>query len=316
MQDIIAAAYKQGAESVRNFDNQTDHGKNDALIMEDNEMKRIKERVETSTGTKWATGNTRREVEQRKREIIEDDLSQSSQSIPCFKSYAESFIALYKQRKVSENTMVGYNSYLKKHLYPVFGKVRLNEVRVNDIQAFMNSEADKGYARASINKIMQLFTQIMDSAVEDGLIAWNPCKSKKLFNPSEKIVEVKPYEPHVFRQIQALLPTIQKENDRLYLALSMYTGMRQGELIALRWEDIDLEGGFIRINSAASFGGRNIAKGKGPKSESGKRPIPILKQLREALGNISGKTGLISVAICFILLPHLGHTPLFICDTF
>lgn len=279
--------------SGEHLDNQTDHGMNDALIAEVDEMKRIKERVETSDGIKWATGTTRQEVEQRKREIIEEDLSKQSKKIPDFKSYATGYIALFKQRKVSENTMVGYSGYLKKHLFPAFGNIQLNMITVNAIQSFMNEEADKGYARASISKIMQLFTQVMDSAVEDGFIPWNPCKSKKLFNPSDKVEEIKPYEPHIFRQIEALLPTIEKENDRLYLALSMYTGMRQGELIALRWEDIDMSEGFIRINSAASFGGRNKPKGKAPKTDSGRRPIPILKQLKEALGNIDGKSGLI-----------------------
>ena len=113
------------------------------------------------------------------------------------------------------------------------------------------------------------------------------------YNPSEKIKKVLPYEPNTFRKIEALLPSLNKENDRLYLALSMYTGMRQGEIIALRWEDIDMDKGFIRINCAASFGGRNKPKQKDPKTDNGKRAIPILDQLRVALGDCSGKSGYI-----------------------
>ena len=69
--------------------------------------------------------------------------------------------------------------------------------------------------------------------------------------------------------------------------------MRQGEIIALRWEDIDMDEGFIHVNTGASFGGKNKPKEKQPKTEGGKRPIPILHQLKTALGDISGKSGYI-----------------------
>ena len=54
-----------------------------------------------------------------------------------------------------------------------------------------------------------------------------------------------------------------------------------------------MDEGFIHVNTAASFGGKNKPKEKQPKTEGGKRPIPILHQLKTALGDISGKSGYI-----------------------
>ena len=153
-------------------------------------MKRIKERIETSAGVQWVTGYSRKEIEQKKRAIIEEDIRRSLQmqvkAAPLFQAYAEAYMTRYKLRKIGANTMVGYRSYLTNHLYPNFGDLPIDSITVDRIQDFMLLEADNGSAKASINRIMQLLTQIMDSAVEDELIIKNPCKSKRLYNPSEK----------------------------------------------------------------------------------------------------------------------------------
>ena len=166
-------------------------------------MKRIKEKIELSTGVRWVTGNSKKEVEQRKRALIEADLMQTLQpqvsTAPLFKAYAEAYITRYKLRKIGANTMVGYRSYLTNHLYPNFGDLPIDCITVDRVQDFMLLEADNGSAKASINRIMQLLTQIMDSAVEDELIIKNPCKSKRLYNPSEKQQKVLPYSPGVYK---------------------------------------------------------------------------------------------------------------------
>lgn len=90
-------------------------------------------------------------------------------------------------------------------------------------------------------------TQIMDSAVEDELIIKNPCKSKRLYNPSEKQQKVLPYSPGIYKQMERLLPLLPTDTDKLYLGLSMYAGLRQGEIVALRWEDVDFDLGFIHV---------------------------------------------------------------------
>ena len=227
-------------------------------------MKRIKERIETSTGVQWVTGYSRKEVEQKKRAIIEEDIRRSLQmqvkTAPLFQAYAEAYMTRYKLRKIGANTMVGYRSYLTNHLYPNFGDLPIDSITVDRVQDFMLLEADNGSAKASINRIMQLLTQIMDSAVEDELILKNPCKSKRLYNPSEKQQKVLPYSPGVYKQMERLLPLLPTDTDKLYLGLSMYAGLRQGEIVALRWEDVDFDLGFIRVRRAIQYAAKNVAR--------------------------------------------------------
>lgn len=250
-------------------------------------MKRIKERIETSTGVQWVTGYSRKEVEQKKRAIIEEDVLRSLQmqvkTAPLFQAYAEAYMTRYKLRKIGANTMVGYRSYLTNHFYPNFGDLPIDSITVDRVQDFMLLEADNGSAKASINRIMQLLTQIMDSAVEDELILKNPCKSKRLYNPSEKQCKVLPYSPGVYKQMERLLPLLPTDTDKLYLGLSMYAGLRLGEIVALRWEDVDFDLGFIRVRRAIQYAAKNVGTIKPPKTDNGVRDIPMMGQLRAIL---------------------------------
>lgn len=260
-------------------------------------MKRIKEKIETSTGVRWVTGTSKKEVEQRKRAIIEADLLQTLQpqvsTAPLFKAYAEAYMTRYKLRKIGANTMVGYRSYLTNHLYPAFGDLPIDNITVDRVQDFMLLEADNGSAKASINRIMQLLTQIMDSAVEDELIIKNPCKSKRLYNPSEKQQKVLPYSPGVYKQMERLLPLLPTDTDKLYLGLSMYAGLRQGEIVALRWEDVDFDLGFIHVRRAIQYAAKNVGTIKPPKTDNGVRDIPMMGQLRAILEALRKDEGFI-----------------------
>ena len=153
---------------------------------------------------------------------------------PLFQAYAEAYMTRYKLRKIGANTMVGYRSYLTNHLYPNFGDLPIDSITVDRVQDFMLLEADNGKAKASINRIMQLLTQIMDSAVEDELILKNPCKSKRLYNPSEKQCKVLPYSPGTYKQMERLLPLLPTDTDKLYLGLSMYAPSSSGWKSAIR----------------------------------------------------------------------------------
>lgn len=249
--------------------------------------KRIRERIDTSGGIRWVTGASRKEIEERKREIIEANyrkfISESSMDIPLFQPYAEGYIIRYKQRKIAANTLVGYNGYLNNHLIPAFGKFQLDRITVNSVQDFMLHEADKGCAKATIDKMMQLLSQIMDSAVEDEFILRNPCKSKRLYNPSAKQKKVKAYPPGLYKRIEGLLTLVSHENDRLYLGLCLYTGLRQGEIVALRWEDVDFPAGFIHVQHTIQYAGKNVGTLKTPKTENGFRDVPIMQQLKTLL---------------------------------
>ena len=89
------------------------------------------------------------------------------------------------------------------------------------------------------------------------------------------------------------MPLLPTETDRLYLGLSMYTGLRQGEIIALRWEDIDFDLGFIHVRHAIQYAAKNVGTIKSPKTDNGTRDIPMMGQLRAILEALKKDEGFI-----------------------
>ena len=102
-----------------------------------------------------------------------------------------------------------------------------------------------------------------------------------------------PYAPSVYKQMERLLPLLPTETDRLYLGLSMYAGLRQGEIIALRWEDIDFDMGFIHVRHAIQYAAKNVGTIKAPKTDNGVRDIPMMNQLQIILKSLKKGQGFI-----------------------
>lgn len=129
--------------------------------------------------------------------------------------------------------------------------------------------------------MLNLLKQIFDSAVEDGIIKSNPARSSKLKNPGRRSKARQALERDVLAEITSKMPLLE-ENDRRFLALAMYTGMRKGEIIGLRWEDINLAKNTIHVCRSA-----NVNKGPAilgdTKTDAGERDIPIAPDLMNNL---------------------------------
>lgn len=123
--------------------------------------------------------------------------------------------------------------------------------------------------------------EIFADAMEDGHIQKNPTDSRKLTIPSIKKTERMALEAEqvldVIRQIQELDGT-----EKRLMALLLLTGMRRGEVLGLKWEDIDAGGGLIHIVRNVTYPYNQPTIGT-PKSAKGIRTIPLDKQLWQML---------------------------------
>ena len=199
-----------------------------------------------------------------------------------FSEYAIEFIRLYKANgSIQRNTLVGYNCYLKKHLIPFFGDIDISRISVRNVQEYINSKSQT-LAAKTIREHVDLLSQIFDSAIEDDLMTKNPCMSKRLKIVGKRSVLVEAYTDNEYKDLESLLDYL-NGTERLCLALSLYTGMRQGELFALDWQDIDLENDMIYITASVEWPSANRGVLKEPKTENGIREIPIIPQLHEIL---------------------------------
>lgn len=209
-------------------------------------------------------------------------------NVPTFKAYAEKWMKTYKEAILKPTTLKGYRSNLKTHLYPTFGKKPLNEITTDDVQKFLNERED--LAKNTVHTMFVLFSEIMDSAFEDRLIPANPAKSKRLTIVSTKQATRNALSPVQLQQIIAdISGKLTDDTERRMMALMLFTGMRRGEVLGLKWEDIDFDNKLIRVRRAVSYP-TNQPLVSTPKTRSGNRVIPLDDQLT-ALLEPKGTTG-------------------------
>ena len=212
-------------------------------------------------------------------------------AIMTFRAYAEEWLTTYKAGHIKATTLGGYQTILEYHLYPVFGETDISTITTKSIQKMLNGKSDK--SRKTLQDIMILFRAILESARKDGLIAVNPADDNRITIPSTKKATREALAVHEIKDIISSLALLPDEDDRRYQALLIFTGMRRGEVLGLKWEDVDFSNGVIHVQRNVTFPrGKNTPLVGTTKTESGVRDIPILPMLLDYLEPI-GTTGYI-----------------------
>jgi integrase len=179
------------------------------------------------------------------------------------------------------STVRGYRDSLRKHVLPELGGRRLCEVRRADVQALVERLNGRGLSPSSTRNAVNAFRVICRRALLQQEIAVDPCAGLALPAVRGRRTPTVSQE-EVARRIVAL-----PENDRALWACAFYCGPRLGELRALRWADVDLERGVIRIER----GWDRVAGPIAPKSRAGCRTVPLPQVVRSHLVRHRLKTG-------------------------
>lgn len=197
-----------------------------------------------------------------------------------FKAYAQTWMETFKKPKLKPKTYQSYVGYLHTHLYPAFGDRFIEEISTQDVQRFMNERVH--LARKSLKSYHDLLAQILDAAVEDKIIEENPAKSKRLSNPSTKEKERDAVPEQQYREIVQNLMKLENGKEKLMLALLLFTGMRRGEVLGLKWDDIDFKEKCIHIRRNVTHPGNPPVIGT-PKTKSGIRDVYFGENLEAIL---------------------------------
>ncbi len=199
------------------------------------------------------------------------------QNTPTLRQYAEQWLATYVAGSLKPKTQEGYHATLKAHVLPAFGHKRLDEVTRVDIKDLIFAKQAAGLSANTIRLIRAPLSRLLTHAMDDGLIAANPCSRVGHYiksNGREK--EPEPFTPE---EGEVFLAAVRKHFPQHYALFLCYlrTGMRPSEALALQWEDIDLRGRFIEVR-------RNISAGHVLTTKTGKgRRVDMSRQLAEAL---------------------------------
>jgi integrase len=168
---------------------------------------------------------------------------------------------------VRESTYNSYGRVVNGQLVPRVGRVKLSKLRPDHIRRLYRDMLDAGLATRTVQYAHTLLKRALTQAVVDGLLPRNVADAVK--PPQLRREEIQPLSPD---QVRALLDAAAESGDRLHTlyTVAVHTGMRPGELLALRWSDVDLEVGTVQINRALSEG-----KFTKPKTARSRRRIKL-----------------------------------------
>jgi integrase len=166
-----------------------------------------------------------------------------------------------------------YEAALRLRVLPELGSCRLSDIRRVDLQDFADRMLAEGMDPSTIKAALAPLRAIYGRAVSRGEVALNPTTGLRL--PAVRSQRDRIADPEeAAALIAALAP-----GDRALWATAFYAGLRRGELQALRWEDVDLAGGTIRVERSWDRSGTYIE----PKTRGGKRRVPVPAVLRDHL---------------------------------
>ena len=167
----------------------------------------------------------------------------------------------------------GYEAALVTRVLPELGGLRFSEVRRVDLQDFADRLCADGLDPSTVRNTLMPLRAIFRRALARGEVGVNPTSGLEL--PAMEGARDRIASPAEAVELLAALP----KGDRAIWATAMYAGLRRGELLALRWEDLDLVAGVIHVERSWDAKEGVV----GPKSRAGRRTVPIPASLRDYL---------------------------------
>jgi integrase len=192
-----------------------------------------------------------------------------------FKDFIIDWFVNIKEKSVPR-TADTYSILIEKYILIHFEDVPLANLNGMHIDNFINrlhtfeydKESKKTYSAATIRKVYNIICSSLDYAVDKGLIVKNVAKGATLPKDEEKEMLVWDKE-----QVNRFLRLIKDERLFTLFYLALMTGMRQGELLGLRWKDIDLENHSLSVKQVLSHNGKEFHTGA--KTKAGNRTITL-----------------------------------------
>jgi integrase len=242
-------------------------------------------RVQRKLGPKRKPGSrqglTRAQAEAELRRHIESTEVPTPSSAPTLSEAGERLIRGLEVQGRKAATLAAYESTLRAQLIPFFGNRAVTRISTEDVEAFVASCRAKGSAPKSIRNYLGTLHAILDFA----RVRPNPVTGAR--KP-----EVDDTDPDIHflteEELEALLRAVPNDHlgptDRTLYLTAALTGLRQGELFALRWRDVDWTASRIRVRRsyARKRAGREAEFGK-PKSKRSSRSVPMHDRVGQAL---------------------------------
>lgn len=241
--------------------------------------------------TYWITANNEQEYSEKVIAKHQELMGFSYPTTPQKTNFAGFATSCWDNviRRLGKKTAEVYTHNLEAHLLPYFGKMSMEDIKPSNVQDFINTKSH--LAKKTVRNIAGVLSCIFNMAVREDIVEKNVVTMCRYNYPHrENRREEAPID--LLKSLSAQIARLPNKRDRIQIALVAFTGMRRGEICALKWSDIDWKNDLIRITEAVGFVD-NQPFFKGTKTDAGTRTIPLLTQLREVLEPLKREIGLV-----------------------
>ena len=178
---------------------------------------------------------------------------------------------------VRPKTLVQYEWIVNNHILPALGKVKLKDLRPEMIQVLYNEKLAGGTGRRTVQLIHAVLHRSLGQALKWGLIGRNPADA--VTRPSVQRTEMKVLDD---QQVRTLLLAAKGTRYEMLMQLAITTGLREGELLGLKWSDLDWRTNRLKIQRQVQRQKEGIVFIE-PKSASGRRMVVLGRATVEKL---------------------------------
>jgi integrase len=169
---------------------------------------------------------------------------------PLFSKVAQDWLA-YKKTKVRITTWKSYDGHVVNHFLDL-NSLKINRITTVTVEKYVTKKQEEGMNILTLRKVLVTLAQILSYAVRHRYLDHNPIreaeKPKDLRKETARAMTLTP------EQIRALLEEVKDQKYKTLLLLAVMTGARQGELLGLKWSDLDLENSQLHVQRTFNHG--------------------------------------------------------------
>jgi len=177
--------------------------------------------------------------------------------------------------KLAATTINSYKN-AKRRADAEFNNIPIKSILPRDVENFLIAVSKKGYAQKTLSHQRLIVNLIFKHAILHNDITYNPCLSVSA-------PKGLPKEKRTAASSEDEIKILNAADEWIFPYIALMTGMRKGEILALRWEDIDFINNIITVNKQIYYLTNNPTIIYSTKTESGMRSVPLLDDLKERL---------------------------------
>ena len=225
------------------------------------------------------SGNNLKDVKKRYNEAIyEDEKEINIRDSIKLDNWYEKWMNIYKYDSIRDNTKRAYNQVYQKHISPILGNYNIQDITQLQIRELLKKKKKEGLGYETRNKIKILLVDIFNKAMIDQFVNRNPAKGITVKRDEERDVQVLSLEDQI-----AFFDCCKGTFYDNFFNVALQTGMRIGELAALRWKDVDWKNNVIHVTRTLVYqkyedDDKKTFHFEDPKTNTSTRDIPINKQ--------------------------------------